>query len=523
VVFKILGVVITVVAALAMAGLVFLAVSLMTNSGSPYVDFPLKEIASGTIYYTAVVSAFFVVFVPIIFIMLLGTSLVAYRSTFEKMGSIMLLGLWVVAVAVFANMAVKLAPQVENLVKTSPYFQTSSKDYALKDFTALEIGGIDEAVVYPGNSYKVTAEGKQKDLSEAKIYVENNTLKIEREHVFRFCLFCTQDKVKLAIYAPGLSQISASGASRIATANLLQGKNLKISLSGVANLQADVEFEQVSAELSGAAKSGLSGSVGVLQASVSGASKLEATEAQVKRATLDLSGASQAHLGDLEYLKVRASGASTVYYQSAGEVVESYSGASRSVRGLSRPAGLETANPPVGSLVYQNQAYKFEITYPAGYELLEGSKPSPENAFYIPVQTYFSKPQSGEIVSVVYLPKNSYPANTDFAGGFFGMAVAKGLTQSECLRFDSDSIARSSGNKTINGVVYAGGEASGAAMSHQSFDKIYHTYKNSQCYELQAGVRTSGFGAADAITERVNVDEVFLKLESVLNTFTFFK
>ncbi len=521
VLFKIIGVGITVVAAMAMAGLVFAAVSLLTNSGSPYVDFPLKEIASGAVYYAAVASAFFVAFVPIVFILLLGTSLVAYRSTFKRMGSFMLLGLWVVAVAVFVNMAVKLAPQVEDLVKTSPYFQTASKEYALRDFSALEIGGVDEAVIHPGSSFKVVAEARQKDLDETRVFVQNGTLKVGHERLFKICLFCTRGKVKLSIYAPSFDRISASGASRVTTVGQIQGAGFKTTLSGVASLEAEAKTPQMEAELSGASKLFLSGTADSLQLSLSGVSNVKAESAQIKSADINLSGASEARFGTLESLKVEASGASVVYYQSATSLQEHYSGAAHSSKRVPSPSDAKDRE-------YQNLDYNFKFNYPAAYLVSDGPAAGAANAYYLPIQTYFFKAQTGRFVVTASLPKETYPANTDFDGAFFSVAVTQELSQAECLKYNPNSGAGSQGTETvrqeiINGVAYTVGDASGAGMSHQAYGKIYHTYKNGSCYELQTGVRTSGFGAADFITEQVNVEDVQARLNNVLRTFTFLK
>ncbi|MCL5009234.1 MAG: DUF2807 domain-containing protein [Patescibacteria group bacterium] len=514
--FKLIGLVIVVLGALALAGLVFVAVSLVTNAGSPYVDFPLREIASGAVYYVALASAFLIAFVPIVFVMMLGTSLVAYRSTFRKMGSFMLLGLWVVAIIVFVNMAVKLAPQVELLTKTSPYFQTATKEYALRDFTGIELGGIDEAVIYPGAAYKVVAEGKQKDLSQTRVYVENQTLKVGREYPFRFCLFCTQNKVKLSVYVPALSRVSGSGASRIQTSGALTGKTLAVELSGVSSLKAELKINQLTGELSGASKLSLTGAADSLQLGLSGASKLEAADVAVRNADLDLSGASEARLGSLDLLKIQASGASTIYYQSAQAMQEHYSGAARSVKQIY--PGLAAADQR-----YQNQAYGFSFEYPTAFQLHLGPDASADNSYYLPMQNHFYQSQAGQVVVTASLPKTTYPANTDFDGAFFSVGAAKNLSQADCLKFDPASQVANIRREQVNGVTFAVADASGAGMSHQAYDKIYHAYNNSTCYELQTGVRTSGYGAADYITERVDINEVFSRLDAVLNTFTFSK
>lgn len=515
VLFKLIGIAVVVLASLALAGLVFVVVSLLTNSASPYLDFPLKEIAAGSVYFAALVSAFVVVFVPIVFLMQLGVSLVTYRSAFRKMGSFLLLGLWVVAAAVFVNMAIKLAPQVENLVKTSPYFQTTTKEYRLAGFESVVLGGIDEAVLHPGQTYQVVAEGTRKDLDEAKVYVDNGTLKIRRNYPFRFCLFCAQNKIKLEVYAPDFTNLQASGASRLSTADTLKGKVITVTLSGVSALDGRFDFNSLKAELSGASKIKLAGTVGAADFTLSGASHAEAEEAAIGFAQVNLSGASDARFSQLDKLKIQASGASTVYYQSAGSLEEHYSGASRSVRSLPRSA-------PQGSQ-YQNAMYRFTFSYAPSFQLFEGEQASAAGNYYLPIQNYFAKNQGSRFLVIASLPKGTYPSNTDFDGAYFTVAIAPQLPQTDCLSFSSDGNVTNQHSQTVNGLEFAAAEASGAGMSHQAYDQIYHIYKNGACFELQTGVRTSGYGAADWITEQVNIKQVFGRLDEVLNTFTFLK
>lgn len=511
--FKLIGIAVVVLASLSLAGLIFVVVSLLTNPASPYLDFPLKEIAAGGVYYAALVSAFFVAFVPIVFLMQLGVSLITYRSVFRKMGSFLLLGLWVVAVAIFANMAIKLAPQVENLVKTSPYFQTTTKEYKPAGFESVALDGIDEAVLHPAQSYKVVVEGKQKDLDAAKVYVDNGALKIKRNYPFRFCLFCTQDKIKLEIFAPNFTSLKASGASRISIADTLKGKSMVITLSGVSALDGQFDLNSLKAELSGASKIKFAGAVDSVDLALSGASHAETEEAVIRFAQVNLSGVSDARFGQLDKLKIQASGASTVYYQSAGSIEERYSGAARSVRALPSSA-LQVSQ-------YQNLTYRLTFSYTPSFQLFEGEQASAANSYYLPIHNYFVKNQGSKFLVTAALPKSTYPNNTDFDGAYFSVAVTDQLSQPDCLSFSSNSNVTNLHKQIINGLEFAAAEASNAGMSHQAYDKIYHIYKNGSCFELQTGIRTSGYGAAGWITEQVDVKQVFGRLDEILNTFTF--
>src|SRR3989344_2768562 len=137
IILRIIGFGLTIGAAFALAGLVFAAISIIFNGNSQYVDFPLKEVAAGALFYLAAVSAFFVAFVPVVFIMLVGTSLLAMKSTFTRLGSIGLAPLLIMATALAANVGFKLAPQIESAINSSEKYQTVSKQIDAKDFTKI--------------------------------------------------------------------------------------------------------------------------------------------------------------------------------------------------------------------------------------------------------------------------------------------------------------------------------------------------------------------------------------------------
>lgn len=113
-IFRILGGLIAIAGSLGLAGLIIVAISILLNANSPYVDFPLREIVTGSIFYLGVIAAFFAGLVPIIFLVLLGATLLTCKSAFSKMGSVGLVVLWIISLAILANIGIKYAPQVEN-------------------------------------------------------------------------------------------------------------------------------------------------------------------------------------------------------------------------------------------------------------------------------------------------------------------------------------------------------------------------------------------------------------------------
>lgn len=327
---RLLGVVLTVAAALGIAGLAVAAVSLAFNANSPYVDFPLREIAAGGLLYVAVISAFLVGFVPLVFLILIGTSLAAYKSTFGKIGSIFLVGIWIAAIALTAGIGIRLAPQIESAVNS---YQTQAKEekvFALDDFSQVDLSGSYNAQIVQGPEFKIIARGNKRELEAMEIRKEGQAAVFGMHDNFNFCLFCLRRGANVEIYMPQLEKVSLAGASHV-TASGFKAERLDLDFSGASGADMEVDIAEMDVQLSGASKARISGTSTQVSLKASGASQFDSGSAAIRDASLDLSGASKAWMGNLQQLQVKASGASKVYYISAQQIQQELSGASRIV------------------------------------------------------------------------------------------------------------------------------------------------------------------------------------------------
>jgi phage shock protein PspC (stress-responsive transcriptional regulator) len=344
-IFRIVGVVISIAMSIALAGLIFAGVSLLINPSSPYIGFPLNEIAFGLNYYVLVISAFFVVFVPLIFLMLLGTSLVALKSSFGKMTGFSLLGLWFVALGLFLSLGLKHGPQIENTLKNSAYFKTENKLWDLKDFDRVSLDSNFKVNVHPALEYKVETTGTQSDLDNLKVFVENGTLKTERTLKNKFCIFCRTHKVIFEVYMPTLLAVQGQGASEITIEKGFISESLNVDLSGASKATLDVEVKNLLIKLSGASKLEAFGIASTTELQLSGASKATLNTMEISDAKAKLSGASRVSFGGLNTLQAQLSGASKITYNSVNSIQESTSGASKIEKEFEEPETFHFNEP----------------------------------------------------------------------------------------------------------------------------------------------------------------------------------
>ena len=111
-----------------------------------------------------------------------------------------------------------------------------------------------------------------------------------------------------------LDSIDGSGAVEIHLSTL-SGSDFELQLSGASALDGPVDFESMTAEVSGASDVALSGRVGVLAIQASGASNLSLLELEVDDLRIDLSGASEAEITVNRSIEASLSGASALRYR----------------------------------------------------------------------------------------------------------------------------------------------------------------------------------------------------------------
>ncbi|MGE5298096.1 MAG: GIN domain-containing protein [Acidobacteriaceae bacterium] len=363
---KIVGLVLIVAAALIIAGLVFAVVSALFNINSPYVDFPLIQAVGHAGFYVAAVSGFFLALVPVVFLILLGASLVSNKSVFKKMSTISLFAIWVVAGAVFANVGIKYAPQIEDTVKNSPYYQNETRVIDEANFTKVSVNSAYAANITQGDAFKVTATGPQNELDRVQITNRDGQLVMEEKNL-RICIFCIHRGVTFDVVMPKLDAVSASGASNVSAKGFdsesfnlnlsgtskgdveVSAQNLAVKLSGASKLvlkgpvsdtfglnlsgasKADISAsaKEFNADLSGSSKATIAGDIGALVLKSSGASQIMAKQAIITSVSANLSGSSQAYFSALNSLDIHASGASKAYYDSVKDLKTDLSGSSR--------------------------------------------------------------------------------------------------------------------------------------------------------------------------------------------------
>ncbi len=189
-----------------------------------------------------------------------------------------------------------------------------TRQFNVSQFSKVDVGGAFVVRFRKGTTYKVVADGREKDLEDINVKVSGNTLEVsvDRNGLFDWG---NRERIGLTITVPSVEELKLSGASKASLTDFGNFNDLNIEMSGACRTVFSGTAQKLTVNLSGASNAVLHGHANQLEADLSGASKIEATDMQVDKASVDASGASHADFGQVGSLDSETSGASKVTRQ----------------------------------------------------------------------------------------------------------------------------------------------------------------------------------------------------------------
>jgi hypothetical protein len=188
-----------------------------------------------------------------------------------------------------------------------------AKDYNLKGFKSIDVGGAIEVYVKQDSSFKVKVETDENIMQYLRIEVIDGLLEIgHKDHVN----LDPSDKIKISISMPVLKGVTISGASSIkGEGKIVQNEELSVGLSGASDGDLEVRVPRVSIDVSGASTLKITGETKDIKAEATGASTIKGYDLKSENADVNASGASTANVFASVSLTGDASGASGIHYK----------------------------------------------------------------------------------------------------------------------------------------------------------------------------------------------------------------
>jgi len=347
---------------LAGSGVFFMVVSMFVggvmlfNIDSSFIrsDIPLEPIVTQGMYQLAVVSAVLVALIPLLFVAMLGLSLIRRRNVVSLPVGVSLFGVWMLAAVTAGVAALDVAPSVKEAVDESNR-NTAVKELDFEGFDSLYVSGKHQVYVRQGDEYSVTLEGRQVDLDRTGVSLDQNgsRLRINREDWSSWCIFCYDEGLKVDIVTPELEKVYGTYLSRTYVRDFQQDKmeirlrsNARAELAAsTTELEARLEdssrlfWEGETEDLVGrvtdvadfysdrsiagsmvlqlddSADVDLAGQVDRLECRLNGMADLDARDMRIGYANLILDDMGKAMLGQTDRILVTGRGSSKVYYE----------------------------------------------------------------------------------------------------------------------------------------------------------------------------------------------------------------
>ena len=185
-----------------------------------------------------------------------------------------------------------------------------TRQITVTSFSKMEVSYAFAVQLSLGDPPEVTVRVDDNLVDDLDVGVAGETLRIG----LKGGLAVNHATLEADVTVPSLVGIDMSGASTLKAQGPLASSPFELSLSGASTFDGELALDHAAIGLSGASHAVLAGSAKTVEASVSGASQIEAEDLSLDSLTIDLSGASHAAVAVTGTISASASGASNLTY-----------------------------------------------------------------------------------------------------------------------------------------------------------------------------------------------------------------
>ena len=287
-------------------------------------DLPLMEMTSGVLYQVTLVSLYFVLIVPFIFLLFSGISLAKRKSIFSLGSSFTLLGIWLLAITSLVVCAVRYVPQVREKLMNGVYgAQTIVRNYdELRDFNRVRVEDNYRVNIVQGDHFEVRAAGKEVALDRLELVNENGELIVRQKELNEFCFVCLKDIDTVEVVMPELTELYGDDISRVKLVNFKQDE-LNLNLVDGARVETEnLETKVLRLKQDDASRAVFNGKTEAMLAELKDASRLAGFNFTADRALVKVTDVARAEVSVKAVLKAIAKDNGRISYQGDPEVTK---------------------------------------------------------------------------------------------------------------------------------------------------------------------------------------------------------
>ena len=190
--------------------------------------------------------------------------------------------------------------------------ERTTKEFQIKDFAGIEIGGSFEVEIIRADSYSVSLSAEEGLFRNLDVSKDGSTLRIGHSRHIGWRAELTRPRARITM--PVLKELMLSGATRVTVSGFSSSEAFKLSQSGASSLSGDITAGNAQFELSGASRARLTGTAKDVIINASGANHMDLGAFSVHNVSARLSGASRITVKMDGRLDARLSGVSHFNY-----------------------------------------------------------------------------------------------------------------------------------------------------------------------------------------------------------------
>lgn len=221
-------------------------------------------------------------------------------------------------------------------------------------FSKIEVSGATSVVFTQGDSARVSISGSEGDLNNIQTVVENDVLSVRSKGGIKSAF-------KIYVTNPHLTEITATGASKVSIPDTLREESLSINVTGASSVKGTIKTATVQISATGASVVELAGQSKTTQSTISGASVLKSYDLLSENTRITTSGASNAKVYASQKISADATGSSSIKFKGNAEEVSAEASASSSIARVVDEAASKKSSDPRDSTTINFKNKKFII------------------------------------------------------------------------------------------------------------------------------------------------------------------
>jgi hypothetical protein len=188
-------------------------------------------------------------------------------------------------------------------------------------FTSIKVSNAIHLYLSKGDAEVIAVSASEQKFKDGiKTQIDNGELYIYYDGPSKW--ISNNHKLNVYVAYKNIDQLTASSASNVLIAGIMELPLLNIRLSGASDLKGTINVTDLNIKCSGASDTKLSGNAKNMNVECSGASDIYAYDLLVENCIIKASGASDVNITATKEITINASGASNVSYKGSAELKE---------------------------------------------------------------------------------------------------------------------------------------------------------------------------------------------------------